>query len=95
MTTECPHCHSRLVTTKVAVDGLSHGAVAIGVLLIDKAIAQAQTTGSSASWLRSAVVMPTAAAALKHLSSKGSEPHTDPNKQLRCWRCQHTFRSDD
>lgn len=95
MTTECPRCQSRLVTTKVAVDALGHGAVAIGVLLLDKAITHAKATGSSASWLRSTVVMPTAVAVLKHLSGEGSESNTDPNKQLRCWRCQHTFPTND
>lgn len=95
MATECPRCHSRLVTTKVAVDALGHGAVVIGALLLDKAITHAKARDSSASWLRSTVVMPAAAAVLKHLTGEGSESNTDPHKQLRCWRCQHTFPSND
>lgn len=95
MVTECPRCHSRLVTTKVAVDALRHGAVVIGSLLLDKAITHVEARGSSASWLRSTLVMPKAAALLKHLASQHSEPNANPHKQLRCWRCQHTFPSND
>lgn len=96
MATECPRCQSLLVTTKVAVDALRHGAVAIGALLLDKAITHAEARGSSASWLRSAVVVPTTAALLKHLTSQHSDSiAADSHQQFRCWRCQHTFRSDD
>lgn len=95
MPTECPRCHSRLVTTKVAVDAVRYGAVAIGALLLDKAITHAEAGGSYTSGLRRAVVTPAAAALLKHLSSQHSEPNAKAHKQLRCWRCQQTFPSTD
>lgn len=95
MATECPRCHSRLVTTKVAVDAVRYGAVAIGALLLYKAITHAEAGGSSTSGLRRAVVTPATAALLKHLASQHSESNAKPHKQLRCWRCQHTFPSND
>lgn len=95
MTSECPRCHSRLVPPKVAVNAVRYGAVAIGALLLDKALTHAEARGSSASWLRSTVAMPATAALLKHLASQHSEPNAKPHKQLRCWRCQHTFPSNN
>lgn len=95
MTSECPSCHSRLVTTRVAADVLRHGAVVIGALLLDKAIKHVEARGSQTSGLTRTVVTPTAASLLKHLASQHSEPNAKPHKQFRCWRCQHTFPSND
>lgn len=95
MATECPRCHSRFVTDQFAVDAGRQVAVAIGALLLDRAITRADAPGSSASWIRSTLATPTAAALLKHLANQRDEPNTELRKQLRCWRCQHTFRSDD
>jgi len=95
MTSECPRCHSRLVTPKVAVDAVRYGAVAIGVLLLDKAITHAEARGPTTSGIRRTVVTPIAATLLKHLASQHSEPNAKPHKQLRCWGCQHTFPSND
>jgi hypothetical protein len=95
MATECPRCHSRLVTNTVAVNALRHGAVTTCALLLDKAITHAAARGSSASGLKSTVAVSTAAALLKHLASQQSNPTADPHTQLRCWRCQHTFPVND
>lgn len=95
MATECPRCHSRLVTTMVTANAMQHSAVATCVLLLDTAITHAAAKGSSASGLRGTVAVSTAAALLKHLASQQSNSTADPHTQLRCWRCQHTFPVND